>query len=601
MKPIYYKSSEGVIVNLIQAPYRMLTETELLNSEWKWETVGTNYPKITALKKELVSPPFKVRVTGATKEAMLTNLEHIESVFDRDCFLGQMGRLYIGDFYRECFITSSTKGKVFEKNHTVVEYVATSNDGYWKKNKEITLYGSGMIIGEMANTVTPSAKVNGQDIVWAPNADNTCAISWSGSYDSQWLKFDMGTTMDIDSFSGLHLRGSSTPISCSLQIGDGEVATDDRSISAPANDETNRINVDGFKELKVTSFGYGWNDATLLIYGYVNGEHISSILVKTEHVDKLGQDIDVSMFEQISFWVGYTSSGTTTVNYTVYEEQWETIDTYSVAEGQTEEVTLSNQTCRYIRLYGNYLGSIEDDEVSIISGEEAPQRNLFDLGYETENILSIDHREEQGDLTIITVEKPTQPAYITFDDYTLLLKNIYFYEFRQGKVIIQGLNNDTWTDIATIDDSFNTNYNTDYDKIRVKIPVSSSPITQPNNPAFNNGSIGVLTECRIVNDAYAPSDAIIRLYGAWNNPTVNIGGVDYGSTIELEEDHYLEINTKEHTVYDIADDSNENVYSSKLDDSFEKIATGEQLVDWVGNAEKIEIILEQARSTPKWN
>ena len=115
MKNIYYKSSEGVIINLIQTPYRMLTETDLLNSEWEPTTVGENFPRITRLDKTLVSPRFKIRVTGSTKTEMANNLEYLESVFDRDCFLNQMGRLYIGEFYRECFITGITHGKVFEK------------------------------------------------------------------------------------------------------------------------------------------------------------------------------------------------------------------------------------------------------------------------------------------------------------------------------------------------------------------------------------------------------------------------------------------------------------------------------------------------------
>ena len=146
----------------------MLTDTDLLNSEWEPTTTGENFPRITRLDKKLVSPSFKIRVTGSTKNEMLNNLEHLESVFDRDCFLNQMGRLYIGEFYRECFITGITHGKVFEKTHTVAEFVATSNNGYWVSNKEISFSGSGALVGQIADKIYVSASHRSQDIIYTP-------------------------------------------------------------------------------------------------------------------------------------------------------------------------------------------------------------------------------------------------------------------------------------------------------------------------------------------------------------------------------------------------------------------------------------------------
>lgn len=600
MKNIYYKSSEGVIVNLIQAPYRMLTETELLNNEWQWETVGTLNPRIAKLKKELVSPPFKIRVTGSSKDDMLNNLEYIEGVFDRDCFLGQMGRLYIGDFYRECFITSSTKGKVFEKNHTVVQYVATSNDSYWRNDKTCIFSGTGMTTGEIAYSTLVTAKVNSESIVTEPtgNDDKELHIEYEApfdTYDRNWLKFDIGSVIDVEEFSGLTLEAVGvTPIGCDLQIGDGETEDDSRSISVTANipdraEESSIIYIDDFTTIKVDSVSL--SSATLYMYCYIGYERVAEITIKSEQTNIIGEDIDVSNYDYVTFFSGYNQEATNTVSYTVNEEQWTTLQSISSAG----EVTFEDETCRYIRLKGSFFGKIDCD-VSIISGEVAPPRDLFFLGFKSTNVSQfIVNRVTTQQITIYP-EDETKDAYITFDDLEVTLKEITCTYARAGTVKVQGLNDGVWSDILTFENGTSETYNTHYDQIRLCIPANSGV------SAIQYAHIKVLTDARIYNESYAPSDAIIEINGAWSNPTVQINGYEYGANIDLAQGHKLVIDTKNKTVRDYSDDiTYENVYASRLEDSFTKIETGEQLIDWVKDATEIKITIEQARSTPKWN
>ena len=113
--------------------------------------------------------------------------------------------------------------------------------------------------------------------------------------------------------------------------------------------------------------------------------------------------------------------------------------------------------------------------------------------------------------------------------------------------------------------------------------------------------IDVITGAKVYNESYAPSNAIIEISEMPNNPSVVIGDTEYGADIELSQGHTLVIDTKKHTVRDYADEySYENVYASRMADSFTQIETGENDVVWSGNA-NIKITLEQARSTPKWN
>lgn len=593
MIPIYYKSSEGEIVNLIEAPYRMLTNTELLNSSWEWETVGTNYPKIAKLKKALISPPFSIRVSGNSKDDMRNNLEHIESVFDRDCFLGEMGRLYIGEFYRECFITSSTKEKVFEKTHTTVGYVATSNNGYWKNNKTVSFSGTGALQGEIASSAYVSAHLNNEYLSYTPNEDGTATISYSSQYSSVGrndLMFDLGDVIDVESLSGLMITDSPTQpdAECDVQISEGEIVADARTQTLTSGSESSRINVVDFDTIVVDDIvANGW---TLQIKGYINYGLVETIDVKTSTVDIIGEDIDVSDFDYFTFYGGYSTEGShTTVEYTVNEVQWTTVDTISVS-GSTAEVTLEDVTCQYIRLKGAYFGNV-NGTVSIISGETMPNRDMLRLGYQAENCELVKH---QGNSIEFLLQTGT--GYVNFDDTSVTLKKIECNQV-SGVVIVQGYNNNQWTDIVQLSNELDQSYNTTYEKIRIVLPTATS------NPWANQFKIWVQTNARIVNNSYAPSDAIIRLQGPWNNPSINIGDIDYGARVNLASGHTLEIDTKEMTVYDItdADQSKTNVFDKRIAETFTQVESGEHSVEWASSVTGIEITLEQARSTPKWN
>lgn len=584
MIPIYYKSSEGVVVNLIETPYRMLTETELLNSEWEPTTTGENFPRITRLDKKLVSPNFKIRVTGNTKTEMANNLEHLESVFDRDCFLNQMGRLYIGDFYRECFITGITHGKVFEKTHTVAEYVATSNDSYWVNNKTLTFSGYGSLVGEMADKVLISANYNNEGIIVEPLSDNKAHVKWNGTpYDnnSYWFKLDMGSVMDIDSISGLKLkRPSYTPLSVDVQTSDGEVVDDARTQSVTTDIYNDPILVDDFTTITIDDFGEsGWG-ARLQVRGYFNQE----MNMYTTQECVVGDTIDCTDFVYVAFRILYLPELSTTVKYTVNEEQWTTIETITVPGDSETEIELSNLTCRYVRLKGGYFGNGFDEDLSVVSGEETSDRDIIAGGYELNNLTRFK--------TVYSVVDASKKGYILFDAVGVGLKHIYSTS-NTGTAKLQGLNNNTWSDIVTITTNMDSVFDNHYDKLRIEV-----------DGGFNSMGLRIMvqTDARLTNGSYAPSDAIIKIKGAWSNPYVVINGTSYGAKLDLLQDHTLVIDTKKKTVRDYSDtDTYENVYANRLETAFEQIESGVNEVDWSGDAEEIQITLEQARSIPKWN
>ncbi len=590
MHNIYYQSSQGEIINLIEKPYKMLTETDMFDYEWQWETVGTNFPRITALKKQLVSPSFTIVVSGTSKQDMLDNVEHLTSVFDGDCYRGEMGRLYVGNYYRDCFITASTKSKIFQRNITSIEFVATSDNAEWKYEKEISFSGSGALVGEIADKMYVSASHREQNIIYTPQADHTAHLEWSANwYGDQWIRFDLGQITNIAEFSGISLSTvGSTPISCKAEISSGEritdYATNTHAVNVPVED-LDRIVIDDFTEVTIENINL--DGARVYLYGYYDDINYSYREVFE------GDTIDVSEFRFFKLYTAYAPNHFCTVAYAMNVEQWTTVETYS-SEGTVE---LSDIECSSIRLRGSMIGVINDD-ISVISDEDAPVRNLFRLGYQLENLT---YSGIPVDFTF-RLQDATQYGYVYFDDENVLLKRISTNNVLGGGCEVQGLSNNEWVTITDITAQMSQTYNTHYDQIRlVKEPKTQSPLTY-DYIRINIGVIGVITDAKVYNESYAPSNAIIEISGMPNNPSVMIGNNEYGATIELQANHKLIIDTKNKTVqdYNESTDDYENVFDKRTEDAFEKIEVGESEVTWGGNA-NIKITLEQARSDPKWN
>ena len=588
MIPIYYKSSEGEIVNLIEAPYMMLTDTEILNYSWEWETSGINFPKISALKKSLVSSSFSIVVSGSSKADMMDNVEYLTSIFDGDCYRGEMGRIYIGNFYRNCFITSSSKSKIFEQTTTTIQFVATSDDANWKYEKEISFSGSGALVGEIADKMYVSASHRSEYIIYTPQADHTAHLEWSdyGSGD-HWLRFDLGGVTQIAEFSGITLQSTGIPISCDLQISNGETVDDSRSINVSTGAESTQILVDDFTEITIDDYGEsGWQNVELRLYGY-SGE-----TKETKYVSA-GDTIDVSAYDKISFLVNYiVIAQPTTVAYTVNEQQWTTIESYS-SYADPVNVEAENIECSSIRLRGNYIGDVNAD-LSVVSDEQSPLRNLLDLGYQFENV-SEERTDIPDDVYVFWSIRSGLDCFVYFDDTNVELKSIVTGSMIEVTGTLQGFVNDEWVDIADIEQNMDETYNEHYDRLRIHL--------YENDSEFNlsNFNINVTTDAKVYNESYAPSEAIIEISEMHNNPSVMIGNNEYGANIELQANHTLVIDTKNKTTMVYSEDGTaENVFDKRLPDTFEKVESGEQDVTWGGNAE-IKITLEQARSDPKWN
>ena len=106
-----------------------------------------------------------------------------------------------------------------------------------------------------------------------------------------------------------------------------------------------------------------------------------------------------------------------------------------------------------------------------------------------------------------------------------------------------------------------------------------------------------------VNESPTACDFLLRIYGACTNPFVKIGQNVYQVNVSLNNDEYLEIDTKSRTIFSISHYGNKkNLFhyrSHSRSDFFEKIPFGSNKVTWNGEF-KAELILYQSRGEPKW-
>ena len=104
------------------------------------------------------------------------------------------------------------------------------------------------------------------------------------------------------------------------------------------------------------------------------------------------------------------------------------------------------------------------------------------------------------------------------------------------------------------------------------------------------------------NTGFVKTNFKIIIYGAASNPSVFIGGHEYGVNCDIGENEYLTIDSLSKQVY-LTGNTGEitNKFNDRNKDSyiFEKIPPGSNHVSWTGDF-GFDIILMEERSEPKW-
>ena len=604
MKNIYYKSSEGVVINLIEKPYMMLSETDLLNWEWQYETVGTNYPYISAFKNQMVSKAISVRVSGATEDVFYNNLEHLIEVVDRDVRLNQAGRLYCGDYFIECFITGTTKAKVFRKTYTTLGLTILAENGDWKSIQDQSY--SGVSGGKYINKYcVPSVSSNENDYEYGVVEDTQGTFTFTADY-SQGFDVSYYTTFTFESVSAnVQYRffpneayTTVTPSDCPLEI---DVSNKDKievkpstfctiSYSMTVEPNASFISWQTSEYDEVREFVLDLGDVTSIesitgikVANLVGETHIASMMLSQDN-------INWSTAETV------TMSGTS--DYSLDHTPSTPIDIRYIKITSDGLFKVSSRT---FKIEAHFTGEEQNLATSVVVSNEGLRSYNYEITEQglVETSFNIDTYASVGIFVGLVLTLPEPTTIVAINNLSIKNKGTNatnFYIKNQS---------DNTIDSATVQPNETINYSWSGEEEVEQVKLGVFGIAHFEVTSSNFEILEEQTEAPhryILNENYVPSDVIIKINGPTTSPSIMIGDNQYGAeNITLDDGEYLEINTQDETIQHYVDSEGwVNVFNHRLDDTFEKIEVGTSEITWQGNLD-IDIRLLNSRSDPKWN
>lgn len=107
----------------------MLAVSSLFDYEWEYSSYNN---RITSFAKNLAKRGIDVVVNGATYGEYLENRNNLVKEFDYDVAALKPGKLYVGDYYLNCYIVASVKGKKHLKTpQTTISFTILAEKLVW--------------------------------------------------------------------------------------------------------------------------------------------------------------------------------------------------------------------------------------------------------------------------------------------------------------------------------------------------------------------------------------------------------------------------------------------------------------------------------------
>lgn len=136
---IKYINSQGFVIDFTKPPF-IANETELRNYEWNVNVVND---RISSFRKVgVISKPLPITVAGTADE-----INNIMDAFDIDVLNNAAGKLFINDYYIDCFITASSVSDYTGNNKFQTRILTvTFNNSNWIKEESFNFKASDISI-----------------------------------------------------------------------------------------------------------------------------------------------------------------------------------------------------------------------------------------------------------------------------------------------------------------------------------------------------------------------------------------------------------------------------------------------------------------------
>ena len=134
-----YVSSTGDTIETGK-DYIYLSTSDLVDYEWNYDTKNE---KITGFNKKVTQKQFSILIYGETEEIANAKKNRIYEIFDNDVYSNHNGKIYVGDYYLDCFIYKSDKSKYFKSKKILLLNVGVVSDtNEWIKEELLTISNS---------------------------------------------------------------------------------------------------------------------------------------------------------------------------------------------------------------------------------------------------------------------------------------------------------------------------------------------------------------------------------------------------------------------------------------------------------------------------
>lgn len=145
---IYYENSNKIKLNLDEWPVVVEDITTLFGKEWKHEAtenVNTNRKKLERFYRTGVSKKITLQVYADTKAEFDEMLDRLNEITDIDIIEQKPGKLWVGDYYLECFITELDPKDYDDIFYTVdVDATIEAFTPYWINKSTYTFHSYGI-------------------------------------------------------------------------------------------------------------------------------------------------------------------------------------------------------------------------------------------------------------------------------------------------------------------------------------------------------------------------------------------------------------------------------------------------------------------------
>lgn len=144
MKDIYYVNSAGVKLDLLNPPY-LLQAGELFNYDWNFTSTNTslNGGRIDSFTKGIEQRPLKLSIINYGKHSYYAAIDRFYETVDYDVMHKSPGKLFFGDYYLLCYLTSSKKTE-WESDSSFLdnEVTLTVEHPFWIKEEKHSFYAN---------------------------------------------------------------------------------------------------------------------------------------------------------------------------------------------------------------------------------------------------------------------------------------------------------------------------------------------------------------------------------------------------------------------------------------------------------------------------